>query len=235
MIQELWCGDAVDIMSELDTGIVDLLYCDLPYGTTQCKWDTIIDLGAWWNQVWRICKPNAAVVLHTAQPFTSTLVASEIKNFKYEWIWEKSKATNYLNAKKQPLRAHESICVFYKKQCIYNPQMTQGDAYNKGKAKRETDVYGSQVAVEVKSDGERYPRTVQYFVTAESEGKLHPTQKPIALAEYIIKTYTNEEEVVCDPTMGSGTACKAAKNLNRGYIGIELEESFFDIAEERLQ
>ena len=235
MIQELWCGDAVDIMAELDTGIVDLLYCDLPYGTTQCKWDTVIDLGAWWNQVWRICKPNAAVVLHTAQPFTSTLVASEIKNFKYEWIWEKSKATNYLNAKKQPLRAHESICVFYKKQCTYNPQMTQGDAYNKGKAKRETDVYGSQVAVEVKSDGERYPRTVQYFVTAENEGKLHPTQKPIALAEYIIKTYTNEEEVVCDPTMGSGTACKAAKTLNRGYIGIELEESFFNIAEERLQ
>lgn len=233
-MQELWCGDAIEIMSELDNNIVDLLYCDLPYGTTRCKWDTVIDLPAWWDQVWRICKPNAAVVLHAAQPFTATLVNSQIKYFKYEWIWEKSKATNYLNAKKQPLRAHESICVFYKKPPTYNPQMTQGEAYNKGKAKRETDVYGAQVAVEVKSEGQRYPRSVQYFVTAEQEGKLHPTQKPLALSEYLIKTYTNENDVVCDPTMGSGTACLAAKILNRGYIGIELDEEYFETADSRL-
>jgi len=221
-------------MNEIDHNTVDLLYCDLPYGTTQCKWDTVIDLDKWWALVWKVCKPNAAVVLHSAQPFTATLVNSQIKYFKYDWVWEKSKATNYLNAKKQPLRAHESICVFYKKPPVYNPQMTQGTAYNKGTAKRETDVYGKQVAVEVKSEGQRYPRSVQYFVTAESEGKLHPTQKPIALAEYIIKTYTNEGDVMCDPTMGSATACLAARNLNRDYIGIELEEEYFFIAEQRL-
>ena len=189
-------------MNEIDPNTVDLVYCDLPYGTTQCKWDTVIDLDKWWALVWKVCKPNAAVVLHSAQPFTATLVNSQIKYFKYDWVWEKSKATNYLNAKKQPLRAHESICVFYKKPPVYNPQMTQGTAYNKG--------------------------------TAESEGKLHPTQKPIALAEYIIKTYTNEGDVMCDPTMGSATACLAARNLNRDYIGIELEEEYFFIAEQRL-
>jgi DNA modification methylase len=168
-------------------------------------------------------------------PFTATLVASQIKWFKYEWIWEKSKATNYLNAKKQPLRAHESICVFYRKPSTYNPQMTQGEAYNKGTAKRETSVYGSQRAVEVKSDGDRYPRTVQYFVTAESEGKLHPTQKPIALAEYLVATYTNEGDTVLDPTMGSGTTLRAAKNLNRNYIGFELDDNYYRIATKRLE
>ena len=233
-MNELWLGDCLEAMNEIDPNTVDLLYCDLPYGTTQCKWDTVIDLDKWWALVWKVCKPNAAVVLHSAQPFTATLVNSQIKYFKYDWVWEKSKATNYLNAKKQPLRAHESICVFYKKPPVYNPQMTQGNAYNKGTAKRETDVYGKQVAVEVKSEGQRYPRSVQYFVTAESEGKLHPTQKPIALAEYIIKTYTNEGDVMCDPTMGSATACLAARNLNRDYIGIELEEEYFFIAEQRL-
>jgi site-specific DNA-methyltransferase (adenine-specific) len=233
-MNELWLGDCLEAMNEIDHNTVDLLYCDLPYGTTQCKWDTVIDLDKWWALVWKVCKPNAAVVLHSAQPFTATLVNSQIKYFKYDWVWEKSKATNYLNAKKQPLRAHESICVFYKKPPVYNPQMTQGTAYNKGTAKRETDVYGKQVAVEVKSEGQRYPRSVQYFVTAESEGKLHPTQKPIALAEYIIKTYTNEGDVMCDPTMGSATACLAARNLNRDYIGIELEEEYFFIAEQRL-
>lgn len=233
-MNELWLGDCLEAMNEIEPNTVDLLYCDLPYGTTQCKWDTVINLEEWWKLVWKVCKPNAAVVLHTAQPFTATLVTSQIKFFKYEWIWEKSKATNYLNAKKQPLRAHESICVFYKKPPVYNPQMTQGSAYNKGTAKRETDVYGSQVAVEVKSEGERYPRSVQYFKTAESEGKLHPTQKPIALAEYIINTYTNEGDLVCDPTMGSGTACLAARNLNRNYIGIELDETYYYTAENRL-
>jgi DNA modification methylase len=233
-MKELWLADCLEAMNEIEKGTVDLLYCDLPYGTTQCKWDTVVNLDEWWKLVWKITKPNAAVVLHTAQPFTATLVNSQIKFFKYEWIWEKSKATNYLNAKKQPLRAHESICVFYKKPPVYNPQMTQGSAYNKGTAKRETDVYGSQVAVEVKSAGERYPRSVQYFKTAESEGKLHPTQKPIALAEYIVKTYTNENDIICDPAMGSGTACLAAKNLNRGYIGIELDEDYYYIAEKRL-
>lgn len=228
-------GDCITLMKDLPDCSVDAIICDLPYGTTQCKWDTQIPLDQWWNNCWRVCKPNAPVVLHAAMPFTATLVASQIKWFKYEWIWEKSKATNYLNAKKQPLRAHESICVFYRKPATYNPQMTQGEAYNKGTAKRETSVYGSQRAVEVRSDGDRYPRTVQYFVTAESEGKLHPTQKPIALAEYLVSTYTNEGDVVLDPTMGSGTTLRAAKNLNRKYIGFELDDNYFKIATRRLE
>ena len=234
-MEELWLGDCLEAMKDIEEGTVDLLYCDLPYGTTQCKWDTVIDLDEWWKLVWKISKPNAAVVLHAAQPFTTTLINSQIEFFKYEWIWEKSKATGYLNAKKQPMRAHESICVFYKKPPVYNPQMAPGDAYERGTALRDTAVYGSQVAVEVKSEGGRYPRSIQYFRTAESEGKLHPTQKPIALAEYIIKTYTNEGDLVCDPTMGSGTACLAADNLNRSYIGIELDENYYKIAQSRLK
>jgi DNA modification methylase len=229
-------GDCIELLKTLEAQSVDTVICDLPYGTTQCKWDTVIPLEAWWKEIWRVCKPNSAVILHSAMPFTATLVNSQIKWFKYEWIWEKSKATNYLNAKKQPMRAHESICVFYRKPATYNPQMTQGDPYDKGTAHRPTDVYGSQKATTVKSEtGLRYPRSVQYFVTAESEGKLHPTQKPIALAEYLVKTYTNEGDVVLDPTMGSGTTCLAAQNLNRQYIGFELDEKYFDVAVERIE
>ncbi|MGB1914567.1 MAG: DNA-methyltransferase [Paracoccaceae bacterium] len=221
-------------MKDIDTNSIDMVLVDLPYGTTQCKWDSILPLKDLWTEYNRIVKDNGAMLFHCAQPFTSNLIMSNPKNFKYEWIWEKSKASNYLNAKKQPLRAHESIAVFYRRPCTYNPQMTQGEAYNKGTALRETDVYGSQRAVEVKSDGERYPRTVQYFVTAEKEGKLHPTQKPIALAEYFVKTFSNAGDTVLDNTMGSGTTGVACVNLDREFIGIEKDRKYFDIAVERI-
>lgn len=230
----LWHGDCIELMKKIPAGSVDLLLVDLPYGTTNCKWDSIIPLKDLWEAYNRVVKINGAMLFHCAQPFTSALVMSNPKNFKYEWIWEKSKATNYLNAKKQPLRAHESITVFYRKLCTYNPQMTQGEAYDKGKAKRETDVYGNQRSVHVKSDGLRYPRTVQYFVTAESEGKLHPTQKPLTLVEYFILTYTNEDELVLDNTMGSGTTGVACVKNNRNFIGIEKNAEYFDIAVDRI-
>ena len=230
----LWHGDCLTLMKDIDTNSVDMLLVDLPYGTTQCKWDSIISLKDLWIEYNRIIKDNGAMLFHCAQPFTSNLIMSNVKNFKYEWVWEKSKASNYLNAKKQPLRAHESIAVFYRKPPTYNPQMTQGEAYNKGTAKRETEVYGSQRAVEVKSDGERYPRTLKYFVTAEKEGKLHPTQKPIALTEYFVNTFSNPGDVILDNTMGSGTTGVACVNLDREFIGIEKDKEYFDIAVERI-
>ena len=224
-------------MKKIPDASIDLVLVDLPYGTTQCKWDEIIPMEDLWREYSRITKDRSAMVFTASQPFTSVLISSNIKQFKYCWVWEKSKATGYLNAKKMPMRAHEDICVFYKKPPTYNPQMWQSTPYNKGKAHRPTDVYGSQVATLVKNDsGLRYPRTVQYFKTAESEGKvLHPTQKPLALMEYLVKTYSNEADVVLDNAMGSGTTGIAAIKNNRRFIGIELEKKYFDIAKERLK
>lgn len=235
-LNEPICNDCFNIFPQIESGSVDMILCDLPYGTTQCKWDSILPLDKLWKEYNRIIKKNGAIVLFSSQPFTSVLINSNIKNFKYTWVWEKSKATNYLNAKKQPLRASEDICVFYQKQPTYNPQMTEGKPYNKGTALRETEVYGSQVAVEVKSDGARYPRNVIYFKTAESEGKVvHPTQKPLALLEYLIQTYSNEGEIILDNTAGSFSTAVAATKLNRNWIGIEQEEKYCKIGLERLE
>jgi len=236
MRNKLIHGDCLEVLKAIPDGSVDMVLCDLPYGTTNCKWDTVLPLDKLWEEYNRVCKLNAPMVFTAAQPFTSTLISSNIKNFKYTWIWEKSKATGYLNAKKMPLKAHEDVCIFYRKPPTYNPQMWQSTPYNKGKAHRPTDVYGSQVSVLVKNDsGLRYPRTVQYFKTAESEGKvLHPTQKPISLFEYLIKTYTNPGEIVLDNCVGSGTTAVAAKVSGRDFIGIELEEKYYNIALERL-
>ena len=235
-LNEPICNDCFNIFPQIESGSVDMILCDLPYGTTQCKWDSILPLDKLWKEYNRIIKKNGAIVLFSSQPFTSVLINSNIKNFKYTWVWEKSKATNYLNAKKQPLRASEDICVFYQKQPTYNPQMTEGKPYNKGTALRETEVYGSQVAVEVKSDGARYPRNVIYFKTAESEGKVvHPTQKPLALLEYLIQTYSNEGEIILDNTAGSFSTAIAATKLNRNWIGIEQEEEYCRIGLERLE
>ena len=231
-------GDCLEEMDNLikEGVVVDAIICDLPYGTTQCKWDSVIPFGEMWLRLNKLIKPNGAIVLFGSEPFSSALRMSNIKNYKYDWVWEKSKASNYLNSKKQPLKASEDINVFYKKQPTYNPQMIKGNPYNKGKAKRETSVYGKQVSIEVKSeDGLRYPRSVIKFKTAESEGKLHPTQKPVALMEYLIKTYTNEGDTVLDFTMGSGSTGVACKNLNRNFIGIEKDEKYFKIAEERVR
>lgn len=230
-------GDCLERMKEIPDGSVDLILTDPPFGTTKCSWDSVIPFEPMWNDLKRIIKPNGAVVLFGAEPFSSLLRCSNIKDFKYDWVWEKSKATGFLNSKRQPLRAHEIISVFYSKPPTYTPQMTEGVAYNKGVRKEQTqnDVYGSFDQVEVKSDGLRFPRSVQYFKTAESEGGFHKTQKPVALLEYLIKTYTQENETVLDFTFGSGSTGVACLNTNRKFFGVEMEEKYFDIGVSRMQ
>jgi DNA modification methylase len=232
-------SDMFDTLSKIESQSIDLLLTDFPYGTLNKRneWDTIIDYPLFWKNIERICKPNCAIISTAAQPFTSVLISSNYSNFKYTLIWEKSKSTGYLNAKKQPLRAHEDIVVFYKKQPTYNPQMTQGTPYDKGKAVRDTEAYAVQTKeIHVKNEnGFRYPRSVLYFRTAESEGKYHPTQKPIALYEYLIKTYSNPEDVVLDPCMGSGTTGVACVNTQRNFIGIEREQDYYEIAKKRIE
>lgn len=229
-------GDCLEVLKEIPSGSIDMILTDPPYGTTQCKWDSVIDLDAMWVELNRVIKPNGAICLFGAEPFSSYLRISNIKQYKYDWVWEKSKATGFLNSKRQPLRAHEFIHVFYAKQCNYYPQMTEGAAYDKGVRKEQTDndVYGSFNQVQVKSGGQRYPRTVQYFKTAESEGGYHKTQKPVALLEYLIRTYTHEADTVLDFTMGSGSTGVAALNAKRRFIGIELSEEDYSIAKMRI-
>ena len=218
---------------------LDAVITDFPYGTLNKRneWDKVIDYDRFWKEVKRVGKENAPTITTAQMPFTAILVNTNLKHFKYSLIWEKSKATGYLNAKKQPMRAHEDIVVFYDKQCKYNPQMTKGEPYNKGTAVRDTMAYGKQEkAVLVKNDeGTRYPRSVQYFVTAESEGKLHPTQKPIALFEWLVKTYTDESDLVLDCCMGSGTTAVACLNSNRAFLGYEKSAEYFNIAKNRIK
>jgi site-specific DNA-methyltransferase (adenine-specific) len=217
---------------------INAIITDFPYGTLNKRngWDKIIDYKKFWKEANRV-KMETSPVISTAQmPFTAFLVSTNYKDFKYTLVWEKSKATGYLNAKKQPLRAHEDIVVFYKKQCTYNPQMVKGTPYNKGKAVRDTMAYGKQEkAILVKNDsGLRYPRTVQYFVTAESEGKYHPTQKPVALFEWLVKTYTNRGDTILDPCMGSGTTAIAAIKNGRKFVGFEKDAEYFQVAKKRI-
>ena len=231
-------GDCLERMKEIPDGSVDLILCDLPYGTVQCSWDNVIDFNLMWEQLKRIIKSNGTVGLFGAEPFSSQLRCSNLKMFKYDWVWEKSKATGFLNSKKQPLRSHETISIFYSKQPTYNPQMVSGSAYNKGVRKEQTDndVYGSFNQVEVKNDtGLRYPRSVQYFKTAEHEGGFHKSQKPVTLLEYLINTYTTENETVLDFTAGSMSTAIACINTNRNGIMIEKDEHYFKIGSERVK
>ena len=235
----LYNDDMFNVLGDIAPQSINLLLTDFPYGTLNKRneWDTIIDYPTFWNHVDRICTPNCAIISTAAQPFTSVLISSNYKDFKYTLIWEKSKASGYLNAKKQPLKAHEDIVVFYKKQTTYNPQFTIGTPYDKGKAVRDTEAYGKQTkAIHVKdSEGKRYPRSVLYFKTAEREGKYHPTQKPIALYEYLIRTYSNEGDTILDPCMGSGTTGVACNNTNRNFIGIESDNNYYNIARDRIE
>lgn len=238
---QLYHGDCLEIMDELiKKGIkVDMILCDPPYGSTRCKWDTIIPLDEMWERINKLIKLTGAVLIFGSEPFSSTLRCSNIKNYKYDWIWIKEQGTGVLNAKRQPLRNTELISVFYKKQCTYNPQMTKGTPYSttrnpKGK---HSEIYNEQVdSITTINNGERYPLTTIYFNREmQSIERFHPTQKPIALLEYLIRTYTNENELVLDFTMGSGSTGVACKNLNRDFIGIELEENYFNIAKERIE
>lgn len=232
-------GDCLERMKEIPDGSVDMILCDLPYGTTQCKWDSVIDISAMWEQYKRISKDDCAIILFGSQPFTSVLVASNLKMFKYSLVWDKMHSpTGHLNAKKMPMRRTEDIVVFYSKQPTYNPQMGVGKAVSKtesGDKIRSNDVFGEYKGVACKDVTTRYPIDIIYFDKVQARHhRLHPTQKPVALMEYLIKTYTNEEETILDNCMGSGTTGVAAKQLGRSFIGIEMDETYFNIAKERI-
>ncbi len=222
-------GDCLEIMVDIPSKSVDMILCDLPYGTTQNHWDSVIPLDQLWTHYERIIKDNGAIALTGQGLFTANLMLSKPKLFKYKITWIKSKPTNFLNAKKQPLRKHEDICIFYKNQPIYNPQMTYGEPYNKGFRKDQlTGSYGDFKTVEVKSNGERYPTDVVYFKTAESEGEVfHPTQKPIELGRYLVRTFTKEGDIVLDNTCGSGSFLVSAVLEGRKFIGIEKNEEVY--------
>ena len=235
---KLYNGDCLEVMKSIADKSIDAIITDPPYGTTACKWDSVIPFEPMWKQLNRIIKDNGAIVLFGSEPFSSALRMSNIKNYKYDWVWQKDRASGHLNAKKQPLRNLENISVFYKKQCTYNPIMTIGKKSNSiGKAINElkcknNNLYGKFKRVNRKGN-EKYPRQVLEY--KRPHPPIHPTQKPVALMEYLIKTYTNELETVLDFTMGSGTTGVACCNLNRDFIGIELDKHYFKIAQERIK
>jgi len=234
----LYSGDCLEVMDKLieENTIVDAIITDPPYGTTACKWDVVIPFKSMWKRLNKLIKPNGAIILFGSEPFSSALRISNIKEYKYDWKYQKNKTTGFLNAKKQPLNDNEDICVFYKKQCTYNPQMTVADKiYKRGNVKRKkSDCYGNEKDFKQVDTGLRYPKRIQYFNNNKTQEQLHPTQKPVVLMEYFIKTYTNEGETVLDFTMGSGTTGLACKNLNRNFIGIEKEQKYCDVAAERI-
>lgn len=229
-------GDCLKVMKNIPDNSVDMVLCDLPYGTTNCKWDSIIPFGAMWNEIEHIVKPNGVIALFSAQPFTSALISSNYKNFKYDWVWEKDRPSNPLVANKRVMPRHESICIFYQKQPTYNPQKQPRKEENKRNNKKDTiHNTDTKVGAMYMSDGSTdliHPSSILKF-TSGKRG-FHPTQKPVELLEYLIKTYTNEEEIVMDFTMGSGSTGVACKNTNRGFLGIEKDDKYFDIAENRI-
>lgn len=236
----LYNGDCLEVMDRLiQDGIkVDAIITDPPYGTTACKWDSVIPFDEMWSSLKKLSNDSTPIVLFGAEPFSSGLRMSNIKYYKYDWIIEKTAATGHLNAKKMPMRASELVSVFYKKQCVYNPQKTFGHqrkistAIHKANCVK-TDNYGEHGLTTYDST-ERYPRSILRFKWDKQKSALHPTQKPVALMEYLIKTYTNEGDTVLDFTMGSGTTGVACMKTNRKFIGIELDEEYFKIAEARI-
>ena len=231
---ELIQGDCLEIMPSIPDKSIDMILCDLPYGTTACKWDTIIPFEPLWEQYKRIIKDNGAIVLTASQPFTSALVMSNIKMFKYEWVWDKVKPSTGLHAKIQPLRQHENILVFGNPK--YYPIMEKTkDRIDKPRIANNGEAFGGkEILRQHSNNGLKYPRSLLTISNANQNNRLHPTQKPVALFEYLIKTYTNEGDLVLDNCAGSGTTGVACKNLNRNFIGIEKDENYFKIAEKRI-
>jgi site-specific DNA-methyltransferase (adenine-specific) len=234
----LWQGDCLEEMKRIPDQSVDMVMCDPPYGTTACKWDSVIPLAPMWEQLKRVIKPNGAIVMTASQPFTTTLIASNMGMFKQSLAWDKVAPRGFLNAKKMHLNRHEDVLVFYGKLPAYNPQMeTRGKPRNKGsynKRKGDGDGCYGKFKNQKSFNNEYYPTSILKFSNALQKGKLHPTQKPVALMEYLIKTYTNEGETVLDFTMGSGTTGVACVNLNREFIGIERDDKYFEIAKNRI-
>ena len=237
---EIILGDCLEIMPILEAGSIDLILTDPPYGTTACKWDAVIPFEPMWSELKRLIKPNGAIVLTASQPFTSALIMRNPKMFKYCWVWEKNLKTGNLNARRQPMGGHEDIVVFYNKPPTYNPQKRKRTTEIKaGNTKNsKTSVYGKQQEDYLDRQSDLiHPDTVLHGIKCvhNSSGKVHPNQKPVALMEYLIKTYTNEGEMVLDFTMGSGTTGVACVNLDRDFIGIEKDEEYFEIAENRIK
>lgn len=242
---QLHLGDCLDVMCKMETASVDMVFCDLPYGTTQNKWDIVVPFETLWEEYNRVIKLNGAVLLMGQAPFDKVLACSNLRNFRYEWIWEKNKATGHLNAKKMPMKCHENILVFYQKLCTYNPQKTQGhkpmnavlpkDAIPEPDEKRNYN----HVSKRLGNPGgttERCPRDVIKFpvINNDSSEKWHPTQKPVQMVEYFINTYSNPGDVVLDNCMGSGTTGIACKNTGRQFIGIEKNPDYFKLAQTRI-
>lgn len=239
MKKQVLLGDCLELMKNIPNGSIDMVLADLPYGTTACNWDTIIPFEPLWEQYERIIKPNGAIVLTASQPFTSALVMSNPKMFKYEWIWGKDRPSNPLVANKRVMPRHENVCVFYKKQPTYNPQKQARKEENKRNnikdTSHKTDTKGGTVLTRIDGNTDLvHPESVQRFTYGEKRG-LHPTQKPVALFEYLIKTYTNEGELVLDNTAGSGTTAIACLNTNRQFIVMEKERKYYDIILERIE
>jgi site-specific DNA-methyltransferase (adenine-specific) len=238
-INEIYLGDCLELMPKhVEDKSIDMIFCDLPYGTTNCKWDSVIDLDKLWKEYKRVIKDNGAIVLFASQPFTSILVSSNLKMFKYSFTWDKITKTNHLNAKKQPLRQVEDICVFYKKQPTYNPQgliecEVSNFRPNHFKYKKGEKVYGEQKEHSNKSSYTNYPSNLLQYSNG-NHNSLHPTQKPLSLIEYMIRTYTNEGDLILDNTCGSGTTGLGAKNLNRNYIMMEQDPKYYEIACKRV-
>lgn len=238
---QLYQGDCLEVMKNIPDKSVDLVLTDPPYGTTACKWDSVIPLEPMWKELKRIIKKNGAIVLFGAEPFSSQLRLSNLDWFKYDWIWEKSKCGSAFTSKYRPQSKHEIISVFGKGRVNYYPQMEEGEPYKRTRKVNNGDKpnnhkLGVTSESETVNTGYRYPSTVQFFQQRwRRQDQVHPTQKPVALMEYLIKTYSNEGDVVLDFCAGSGTTGVAAKNLNRDFIGIEMDEGYFKVAKERIE
>lgn len=230
---DLQQGDCLEVMKNIPDGSVDMILCDLPYGTIACKWDFVLPFDSLWTQYKRLTKPNGAIALFGSEPFSSKLRMSNLKWFKYDWVWEKQQGANFMNCKFQPYKVHEIVSVFSKGKCRYYPQMTSGSPYTSGKG-NSGEVTGKVNKVQTYNKGTRYPRSIQRFNIDKSKS-LHPTQKPVALLEYLIRTYTNYGETVLDNCMGSGSTGVACVNTGRNFIGIELDPQYFEIAKKRIE
>jgi len=232
---QIYLGDCLELMKDIPSGSIDAIITDPPYGTTACKWDSIIPFNLMWEQLNRIIKPNGAIVLFGSEPFSSALRMSNIKNYKYDWIWSKGKPSNPALAKKQPLKYHEFIHIFYKSFPLYNPIMTKGKknhSVGKGLRRKDNESNANMKKVITRMDGIKYPKSI-LEINRESK-PVHPTQKPVELMEYLIKTYTNENETVLDFTAGSGTTAIACLNTNRNFIVMEKEPMYYEIITNRI-
>lgn len=236
MTVQLYLGDCIEVMATLPTGSMDAIICDLPYGTTYCKWDAVIPLEAMWQQIKRILKDNGPFVTTADEPFKSALVMSNPKWFRHEWVWNKVHATNFANANHMPMKIHEHVVVFCGKKSVYNPQKTKGAVNHKQGSSRKNISETRMISDRTTDDlsGLKFPQSIQVFEKHSSHCGLHPTQKPVALYEYLVRTYTNEGDVVLDFAMGSGTTAIACINTNRNFIGCDNNPDYFSVAQKRI-